>query len=61
MIPRKERVSQKSIATYKEKKKIYRIFQEMIEIMYKCLDTKLNTKEMNLKYFVKYVAHNKHF
>lgn len=33
----------------------------MIETMYKCLNTKLNTKEMNLKYFVKYMAHNKQF
>lgn len=33
----------------------------MTETMYKCLDTKLNTKVTNLKYFVKYMAHNKHF
>lgn len=45
----------------KKKKNVYRIFQEMIETMYKCLNTKLNTKEMNLKYFVKYMAHNKQF
>ena len=33
----------------------------MTEKMYKCLDPKLSTKIMNLKYFVKYMAHNKHF
>lgn len=27
----------------------------MTETMYKCLDTKLNTKVMNLKYFVIYI------
>ena len=45
----------------KKEKEIYRSFQEMTETMYKCLDTKLNTKVTNLKYFVKYMAHNKHF